>query len=95
MEIIYLVEIAGKQYKFSVKQNYDGKILFIVPDVGGQADMVPKFPEQLEWTEKQLRNIKGADKIWPTVWEMNMENPIETIEKLLSEDVKILKTERY
>ena len=45
MLIFYLVNIGEKEYKFSIKKSSEGKILFIVPDVGSQADMVPKFPE--------------------------------------------------
>ena len=46
-----------------MKENFNGKILFIVPNVGGQAYMIPKHPEQLEWTEKHLQKTNGADRI--------------------------------
>ena len=41
-----------------------------VPDVGGQADMVPRDPAQLAWAEAHFEGIAGMRRIWATAWEV-------------------------
>lgn len=91
----YYVKIQEKEYRFFLELNKDNKLFFIVPDCGGQADMVPKFPEQLEWTEKHLEKMKTVRQIWPTVWKLNDEDAIQEIEHLFSEKAQLVKKERW
>ncbi len=92
--ITYHVKIGEKEYEFFLDLKEDKRLLFLVPDCGGQADMVPKFPEQLEWTEKNLANMKKVNQIWPTVWELKDEDVIREIERLFSEKAQLVKKER-
>ena len=92
--VTYYVEIDGREHVFFLKEMKDGKVYFTVPDVGGQADMVPKFPEQLEWTEKRIEFLKGNKRVWPTVWEVKSKDPVVLIEDFLNKHAKIIKSNK-
>jgi len=92
--ISYYVEINKREYVFFLEKKQGDIIYFKVPDVGGQADMIPKFSEQLEWTDKHIKNLKNVKQVWPTVWELTMEDPIKKMEDFLSKEAKIVKMNR-
>ena len=92
--ISYYVEINKREYVFFLEKKQGDIVYFKVSDVGGQADMIPKFSEQLEWTEEYLKNFKEMKQVWPTVWEVFMKDPIKEIEDFLSKEAKILKKNR-
>ncbi|MFT4976688.1 MAG: hypothetical protein ACI8S6_002593 [Myxococcota bacterium] len=43
--------------------------MITVPDKGGQADMIPREPEQLAWAVAHLEPLAGVARIWPTVFQ--------------------------
>ena len=80
---------------FFLEKKHESEVFLIVPDVGGQADMVPKFSEQLEWTEKHMNKIKDAEQVWPTVWKLHMKDPISEMDKFFSNEAKLIKKDNF
>ena len=88
-EKIYSVEIEGKEYGFFLQLKEDGKKWLIIPDAGGQADMVPRHIEQLNWLEPKISELEGITQIWGTIWELETQHAFQTIEDLFLKEGKI------
>jgi hypothetical protein len=41
-----------------------------VPDCGGVADSLPRYPEQLAWAESAFAALPALKRVWPTTWEV-------------------------
>lgn len=57
-------------WTFHVRERPGGFVLE-VPDCGGMADMVPRVPEQLEWTVLALAGLAGVRQVWATAWNVD------------------------
>ncbi len=86
---IYEVMVSGKVYGFFLEWKENGAILLAIPDAGGQADMSPKYPEQLDWLLPKLEGIKGLKRIWTTVWEIRTESALREVEQLFEKEGRV------
>ena len=84
-ELVFEINISGKAYGFFLDPKPDGLVHLVIPDAGGQADMSPKYPFQLQWLEPKLSEIHHLKRIWTTIWELATKEALDEVIQLLSE----------
>ena len=80
---VYSVEIEGEEYGFFIEKQEKRKWWLIIPDGGGMADMVPRFPEQYDWINPKLTELQDVKDIWGTIWEIKGKNALKQVEAIL------------
>ena len=88
-EKIYSVELEGEEYGFFLSKQESNKWWIIIPDCGGMADMLPKYPQQCEWLKSKIFKIPGVKEIWGTIWEIDNNEVMEQVENLFLKYGKI------
>ena len=94
LEKIYEVEIGGHWRGFFLEQKSNGIVWLSIPDAGGQADMSPKYPDQLEWLLPQLEGLSGLERIWPTIWVIPSDPVLFKVEQILRREGRLSRIPR-
>ncbi len=91
-ERCYAVKIGEQECGFIFEVKEDGTTQLRIPDMGGQMDMIPRCPGQLEWFEPQVERIQeGLKRIWPTIWILETPEAVKQVEAILQREGKRVK----
>ena len=79
----HIVHFNSRAYSFKVYQRKDSTPHLQIPDPGGQMDMVPRYPEQLEWIDQKMKGIEDIDCEWGTVWQLKSRSALASVLEIL------------
>lgn len=84
-KLIFSVEINGNERGFFIQYHNNGEIWLEIPNAGGMADSVAKYPDQMEWLEAKMDLLPEdeIDRIWPTIWVLKSETILDKVQEIL------------